>query len=169
MNESQTPSLSPTKRALLALQEMQAKLEASEKAKTEPIAIVGLSCRFPGGGDDPDAYWQLLYRGVDAIAQIPSDRWNVEQYYDPDPNASGKMYVRQGGFLDSVDQFDPQFFGIAPREAASMDPQQRLLLEVSWEALERGGYAPEQLVGSQTGVFVGIMNLDYFQLATHPS
>ncbi len=162
-------SLSPTKRALLALKEMQAKLEASERLKTEPIAIIGLGCRFPGGSNDPEAFWQLLHNGVDAITEVPRDRWDIDAYYDPDPNASGKMYVRNAGFVDQVDQFDPQFFGIAPREAVNMDPQQRLLLEVSWEALEHAGLAPDKLVGSQTGVFVGIMNLDYFQLATDPN
>ncbi|MBD1836177.1 type I polyketide synthase [Cyanobacteria bacterium FACHB-472] len=164
-----TKSLSATKRALLALKEMQAKLEANERAKTEPIAIIGIGCRFPGGSNDPDAYWQMLRNGVDAIADIPQDRWDIDAHYDPDPNVPGKMYVRSGAFLEQVDEFDPQFFGIAPREAISMDPQQRLLLEVSWEALENAGFAPDKLVGSQTGVFVGIMNLDYFQLNSAPS
>jgi len=164
-----TKSLSPTKRALLALKEMQAKLDATERSKTEPIAIIGLGCRFPGGSNDPEAFWQLLRNGVDAIAEVPRERWDIDAYYDPDPNALGKMYVRNGGFLEQVDQFDPQFFGIAPREAVNMDPQQRLLLEVSWEALEHAGLAPDKLIGSQTGVFVGVMNLDYFQLATEPN
>ena len=162
-----TQSLSPTKRALLALQEMQAKLEANERAKTEPIAIIGLGCRFPGGSNDPESYWQMLRNGVDAIVEVPPDRWDVDAYYDPNPDATGKMYVRNAGFLDQVDQFDPQFFGIAPREAVNMDPQQRLLLEVSWEALEHAGIAPDKIVGSPTGVFVGIMNLDYFQIAAN--
>jgi len=164
-----TKFLSPTKRALLALKEMQAKLEANERAKTEPIAIIGIGCRFPGGSNNSDAYWQMLRNGVDAIADIPQERWDIDAHYDPDPNVPGKMYVRSGAFLEQVDQFDPQFFGIAPREAISMDPQQRLLLEVSWEALEKAGFAPDKLVGSQTGVFVGIMNLDYFQLNSDPS
>ncbi|NEO36797.1 MAG: type I polyketide synthase [Moorea sp. SIOASIH] len=167
-NSKPTNSLSATKRALLALQEMQAKLDASESAKTEPIAIVGLGCRFPGGANDPESFWELLSNGVDAIRDIPSDRWDIDQIYDSDPNSSGKMYVRKGGFIDQVDQFDPQFFGISPREAVSMDPQQRLLLEVSWEALEHAGQPLDKLMGSKTGVFVGIMNLDYFQRATEP-
>ncbi|MUH00294.1 SDR family NAD(P)-dependent oxidoreductase [Scytonema sp. UIC 10036] len=159
--------LSATKRALLALKEMQAKLEANEQAKTEPIAIIGLGCRFPKA-NDPEAYWQMLRDGVDAMTEVPSDRWDIDAYYDPNPDAAGKIYTRNAAFLDRVDQFDPQFFGIAPREAVNMDPQQRLLLEVSWEALENAGIAPEKLVGSQTGVFLGIMNLDYYQMVTTP-
>jgi acyl transferase domain-containing protein/acyl carrier protein len=171
MSNEDTKSLSPTKRALLALKEMQAKLEKSERAKTEPIAIIGLGCRFPGGSNDPEAFWQMLRNGVDAITEVPLDRWDINAYYDSnsDDPAKGKMYVRNGGFLDRVDQFDPLFFGIAPREAVNMDPQQRLLLEVSWEALEHAGQPPDQLIGSQTGVFIGIMNLDYFQMATAPN
>lgn len=168
-NDQEQQTLSPTKRALLALKEMQAKLDASEHSKSEAIAIVGMGCRFPGGSNNPAAFWQTLSNGVDATGEIPPDRWDVDAFYDPDPAVRGKMYVRRGGFLDQVDQFDPLFFGISPREASSMDPQQRLLLEVSWEALEHAGYAPDKLMGSQTGTFVGMMNLDYFQLATVPS
>ncbi|MUH01818.1 hypothetical protein F7734_60035, partial [Scytonema sp. UIC 10036] len=126
----------------------------------EPIAIIGISCRFPGA-DNPEAFWQLLRDGVDAITEIPSNRWDIRQFYDQDPEISGKMNSRCGGFLQQVDQFDPQFFGISPREAVSMDPQQRLLLEVAWEALEDAGQVQEQLSGSQTGVFVGISTNDY--------
>jgi malonyl CoA-acyl carrier protein transacylase len=153
--------LSPLQRALLALKEARAKLEAVERAKTEPIAIIGMGCRFPGDANNPEAFWQLLRNGVDAIGEVPADRWDIDAYYDPDPDTPGKMYARYGGFLEQVDQFDPQFFGITPREAASMDPQQRLLLEVSWEALEHSGLAPHKLVGSRTGVFVGIGIDDY--------
>src|SRR5690606_11400204 len=99
-------------------------------ADEEPIAIVGLGCRFPGGANDPESFWRLLHAGVDCVAEVPPDRWNVQELYDPDPNAPGKMITRWGGFLNNVDRFDPQFFGIAPREAVSMDPQQRLFLEV---------------------------------------
>src|SRR4028119_847890 len=133
-------SLSPIKRALQALENMQAKLDALEYAKKEPIAIIGMGCRFPGGADNPQAFWNLCKDGVDAIAPIPADRWNIEKYYDPNPDTPGKTYAREGGFLDRVDNFNPQFFGISAREAISMDPQQRLLLEVGWEAIENAAY-----------------------------
>jgi acyl transferase domain-containing protein/acyl carrier protein len=157
-------SLSPVKRALLALETMQAKLDALEYARKEPIAIIGMGCRFPGGADNPEAFWQLCKDGVDAIAPIPADRWNLEKYYDPNPDTPGKTYAREGGFLDRVDSFNPQFFGISAREAVSMDPQQRLLLEVGWEAIENAAYAPEQLQNSATGVFIGIYFQDYNRL-----
>src|SRR5262249_35587064 len=156
--------LSSSQRLLLALNEAATKLEAVERAKTEPIAIIGMSCRFPGGAENPEAFWQLLRDGQDAITEIPSDRWPTAMYYDPTPDTPGKMYTRWGGFLSQVDQFDPQFFGISPREAASIDPQHRLLLEVSWEALEHAGQVPDRLGGSQTGVYVGITSNDYARL-----
>ena len=131
-----------------------------------PIAIVGLGCRFPGGGDDPDAFWTALRAGVDGVVEIPRDRWDVDAYYDANPDAPGTMYTQHGGFLNSVDRFEPQFFGISPREAATLDPQQRLLLEVAWEALEHAGQAPNRLAGSAVGVFVGISSSDYAQLLT---
>ncbi|MDJ0573938.1 MAG: beta-ketoacyl synthase N-terminal-like domain-containing protein [Xenococcaceae cyanobacterium MO_234.B1] len=155
--------LSPLKKALVKLEEMQSKLKAIEESKTEPIAIIGMGCRFPGGANDPETYWQLLRNGVDGITEVPTNRWDIEAYYDANPDAPGKMYVRSGGFLDQVDGFDPQFFGISPREAAGIDPQQRLLLEVSWEALEQGGQLPEKLRGTQTGVFVGLSLDDYLE------
>ncbi|MDJ0576141.1 MAG: polyketide synthase, partial [Xenococcaceae cyanobacterium MO_234.B1] len=149
------------KNALVELKKMRSELERSKQAKTEPIAIVGMGCRFPGGSNNPEAYWQLLHNGVDAVTEIPSDRWDVDAYYDPDEEAPGKMYTRYGAFIDDVDKFDPQFFEISPREAMSMDPQQRLLLEVTWEALENAGIAPQSLRGSQTGVFMGVCFDDY--------
>jgi acyl transferase domain-containing protein/acyl carrier protein len=130
------------------------------EAKIEPIAIIGIGCRFPGA-HGPEAFWQLLREGVDAITEVPAERFNLHAFYDPDPATPGKMNTRWGGFLDQVDQFDPHFFGISPREAARMDPQQRLLLEVTWEALEDAGQAPERLTGTQTGVFIGISTNDY--------
>jgi acyl transferase domain-containing protein/acyl-CoA synthetase (AMP-forming)/AMP-acid ligase II/acyl carrier protein len=138
---------------------------ASHASSDEPIAIVGLGCRFPGA-DDPDSFWQLLRRGGDAVGEVPGDRWDIESYYDPSPDTVGKMYSRWGGFLRGVDQFDPAFFGISPREALMMDPQQRLLLEVAWESLEHAGIAADRLGGTSTGVFVGISGSDYAQLLT---
>ncbi|NEO36799.1 MAG: acyltransferase domain-containing protein [Moorea sp. SIOASIH] len=168
MNNTSEPidHSSRLKNALLAVRKMRSKLEAIERSKTEPLAIIGMGCRFPGGADNPDKYWSLLHDGVDAITEVPKDRWDIEQYYDPDPDAPGKMYVRNAGFIDQVDQFDAKFFGITPREAVSMDPQHRLLLEVSWAAIEQACQSPEQLRNSQTGVFVGITTNDYLQLQT---
>ena len=130
----------------------------------EPLAIIGMSCRFPGGADSPEAFWQMLRDGVDAVSEVPPDRWDVEAFYDPNPDAPGKTYSRWGGFVRNIDRFDPQFFGITPREAISMDPQQRLLLEVAWEALESAGQVPAHLLGSNTGVFIGIGSNDYAQV-----
>lgn len=161
---AQPMELSPLKQAYLALEKMQAKLEAVERAKREPIAIIGMGCRLPGDINKPEEFWQLLCQGLDAVTEVPPDRWDINAYYDPDPTTPGKMSTRWGAFLKQVDQFDPQFFGIAPREAISMDPQQRLLLEVAWEALEYAGQAPDKLAGSRTGVFIGIVNNDYRQL-----
>ncbi|HSI03412.1 MAG TPA: type I polyketide synthase [Myxococcota bacterium] len=154
--------LSPAKRKLLAL-ELAGVDGVKASSGPEPLAIVGVSCRFPGGANDPEAYWQLLREAREAICEVPSARWDLDKYYDADPDVPGKMYVRESGFLKDVDlaEFDAQFFGIAPPEAASLDPQQRLLLEVSWEALERAGQAPSELVGSRTGVFVGVSTNDY--------
>ncbi len=153
--------LSPLKRAIVELREMRSRLEEVERARTEPIAVVGMGCRFPGGGDDPESFWRLLRDGVDAIPEVPPGRWDLDAYYDPDPEAPGKMYARHGSFLKDIDRFDPRFFSISPREAHHMDPQQRLLLEVAWEALENAGQAADALLDSDTGVFVGISTNDY--------
>jgi myxalamid-type polyketide synthase MxaE and MxaD len=131
--------------------------------KNEPIAIIGIGCRFPGASD-PAAFWQLLRDGVDAIRQVPVDRFDELAFYDPDPSMPGKMNTRWGGFLEQVDLFDPSFFGISPREASRMDPQQRLLLEVTWDALQDAGQVPECLVGTKAGVFIGIATNDYGRL-----
>ncbi|MGF7179797.1 SDR family NAD(P)-dependent oxidoreductase [Tunturiibacter psychrotolerans] len=165
MNGDPTGSpLSPIKQAYLKLSEMQARLDAAEAARCEPIAIVGMACRFPGGNNDPESFWQFLRSGGNAIREVPKDRWDIDAFYDPNPGTPGKMYTRNGAFLNRVDLFDPKFFGIAPREASRMDPQQRLLLEVAWEALERSGIAPDSLSGSRTGVFTGVCTSDYSDL-----
>jgi acyl transferase domain-containing protein/acyl carrier protein len=151
--------LTPLQQALLALKEMQRRLHA----QNEPIAIVGIGCRFPGGVSGTEAYWKLLRDGVDTTRDAPPGRWDAESLFDPDPTAPGKLYVRRGAFLDDIESFDPSFFGISPREAARMDPQQRLLLEVVWEALEDAGQPAEQLVDSQTGVFISGAPSQYLQ------
>jgi len=135
----------------------------NRETETEPIAIIGIGCRFPGA-KDPEAFWQLLRDGIDAISEVPVDRWDSNAFYDANAGVPGKMNTRWGGFLEHVDQFDPHFFGISPREAGRMDPQHRLLLEVAWEALEDAGQAPHRLAGTQTGVFIGIGGIDYSQL-----
>lgn len=140
------------------------------KHTPEPVAIIGIGCRYPGGAESPAAFWELVSKGVDAITEIPAQRWDIEAFYDKDPQAIGKMSTRWGGFLKQVDQFDPHFFKIPAREAAHIDPQQRLLLEVAWEALEDAGQVPEKLAGSRTGVFIGVMSNDYGDMAmTNPA
>ncbi len=150
--------------ALAAVDQMRARLATEQRARNEPIAIIGMACRYPGGVEDPEALWRLLDGAVDAVADTPADRWDRDAYFDPTPGTPGKMITRKGGFLAQVDRFEPEFFGIAPREAATLDPQQRLLLETAWEALERAGQAPDGLVGSETGVFVGITTSDYARI-----
>ncbi|MBN8579020.1 MAG: amino acid adenylation domain-containing protein [Anaerolineae bacterium] len=140
-----------------------APIQPSSKFTREPIAIIGMSCRFPQAAN-PQAFWDLLRNGVDAISEVPADRWNVDAFYSSDSNTAGKVTSRWGGFLDDVDLFDTHFFGISPREATRMDPQQRLLLEVSWEALENAFIPPASLAGTRTGVFVGISSNDYSRL-----
>ena len=148
-------------RAVRTIGEMQAKLDAVERDKREAIAIIGMGCRFPGQATSLEAYWNLLRDGVDAISEVPPDRWDIDAFYDPDPDCPGKMYTRMGGFLEEVDKFDAYFFGMSARETLKTDPQQRLAAEVSWEAVEDAGINPKDLAGAQIGVFLGITNSDY--------
>lgn len=151
----------PTKaRILKALNSANEKLAAAKRAREEPIAVIGMSSRFPGSSNC-EAFWELLSKGKNSISEVPASRWNIDTYYDPDPGTAGKMSCRYGGFLDRVEQFDAQFFEISPREARSLDPQQRFLLEVSVEALEHGNQPLDKLSGSATGVFFGISSFDY--------
>ncbi|MEZ4454677.1 MAG: polyketide synthase [Nannocystaceae bacterium] len=151
-------------RALAEVKDARARLVAAERARSEPIALVGVGCRLPGDVDGPEALWDRLREGVDCTGEVPPGRWDPEAFYDPDPDAPGKASVRRGGFLREVDRFAARFFRISPREAAWMDPQHRLLLEVAWEALEDAGIAADRLRGGRVGVFVGITNNDYAHL-----
>jgi len=151
---------SPTKEALAKIRDLKKRLAEAESSSNEPIAIVSTACRFPRRSDTPEAFWQSLLSGTDEVTELPADRWDLDAYYDADPDAPGKMYARRGTFLENIDGMDPDFFGISPREAMWVDPQQRLFLEVSWEALERAGWAGDAGDRS-TGVFVGWMHNDY--------
>ena len=162
--QDRSAQLPAVTRAILELRKMRARLADVERARTEPIAIVGMGLRFPGGAVDTESFWRLLDDGRDAIVEVPADRWDREAYFDARAEAPGKMYTRHGGFVGDVDRFDPAFFGIAPNEAVSMDPQHRLLLEVAWEALEHAGLSPASLAGSETGVYIGLSNSDYNRL-----
>lgn len=150
--------LSPAQRQLL-----EQRLQRGSQ-KSQPIAVVGMACRFPGAGN-VEEFWELIANRTSGVTEVPEDRWDVDEYYDPDPDVPGKMATRWGAFLDNIGEFDSVFFGIAPREAGRMDPQQRLLLEVSWEALENAGIAPKSIAGTATGVFIGIGGSDYAKVA----
>ena len=147
-------------RALSELRELRPEVEAARLARSEPIAIIGLGCRFSGGANDPESFWDLLRGGKEGISDVPPDRWDVDALYDPERSAPGKMCTRRAGFLDDLFGFDARFFDILPNEAATMDPQHRLLLEVSYEALERANIPVDRLYNSRTGVFVGISTFD---------
>jgi acyl transferase domain-containing protein/pimeloyl-ACP methyl ester carboxylesterase len=147
-------------RALTEIRELRRALERGDRSRTESIAVVGMACRVPGASS-PDAFWELLRSGADAVTDVPPGRWDVDAFYSPDQSAPGKSYTRRGGFIDDIDKFDAPLFGISPREAAHMDPQQRLFLEVAWEALEDAALPADRLAGSRTGVFVGLTGADY--------
>ncbi|WBB80647.1 SDR family NAD(P)-dependent oxidoreductase [Micromonospora sp. WMMD882] len=153
--------LSPVKQALLAVA---GETSTARPAPDEPIAVVGLGCRLPGGVESVAGFWEVLSGGVESVGVVPGDRWDVEGFFDADPEVVGRSYTRAGHFVSGVDGFDAGFFGVSPREAVSLDPQQRLLLEVAWEALEDAGVVPERLRGTRTGVFVGLISNEYMQL-----
>ncbi|MBI4995540.1 MAG: acyltransferase domain-containing protein, partial [Rhodocyclales bacterium] len=157
----QLSALSDEDAALMAKQVRQ---QAEHVLRADPVAIVGMACRVPGGGDSPELFWQLLRDGTDAIREVPADRWDADAWYDSDPSAIGKTVTKWAGFLEHIDGFDAEYFGILPREAQHMDPQQRLFLEVAIEALDDAGLTREQLRGSRAGVFIASYHNDYAQL-----
>lgn len=159
-SKTESTMVSPLQKAALALRAAERKIKKLEQAQSEPIAVVGMACRFPGS-PSVEAYRSLLQNGIDAVSEVPSERWSLEELFDPNPSAAGKINTRFGGFIENVDQFDASFFGIAPLEARLMDPQQRLGLELVWHALEDSGLRPSDLRGSKTGVFVGVTQNDY--------
>jgi acyl transferase domain-containing protein/SAM-dependent methyltransferase len=161
---SEPLTMNPLQQAVVAIQRLRVRNAELEQAAAAPIAVVGMGCRLPAGGSSPAALWEALSSGRDGSMEVPADRWDVDAFYDPNLGTPGKMYVRKGCFIPDVDLFDPLFFRISPREAIGMDPQQRLLLEVTWEALEDAGLSATRLVGSQTGVFLGISTKDYATL-----
>ncbi|MCG8915261.1 polyketide synthase dehydratase domain-containing protein [Actinokineospora sp. PR83] len=150
--------------SLETIKKLTAQAEDAQRTR-EPVAIIGMGCRLPGGSTTPEAFWEFLRAGGDGAVEVPADRWSIDELYDPSGDVPGTVYVREAGFLtEDVGAFDPHFFGISPREAMEMDPQQRLALEVCWEALERAGIAPDRIRGSRTGVFFGQIGSEYANL-----
>jgi acyl transferase domain-containing protein len=161
MNQTNPRELTDLQRAGLAIKTLQGRLQELETRSREPIAVVGMGCRFPGGADDPDALWSFLAGGGDAVTEAPSWRWNKAELYDPRPGVPGKIYTMEAGWLEEVEWFDAFFFGVIPREAESIDPQQRLLLETCWTALEEAGEHVDRLAAARVGMFLGITSMDY--------
>jgi 3-oxoacyl-(acyl-carrier-protein) synthase/SAM-dependent methyltransferase/acyl carrier protein len=161
--------LSPVKRALVEIRRLHAELESCRRGQLEPVAIIGLAVRLPGGITSPERFWKALAEGEDLITTVPPERWNAQAYWSPDGDQPGTMYDTHGGFLSDIDAFDAELFGIHPREAASMDPQHRILLEMTWEALERANIDPRSLKNTQTGIYLGLTNSDYGRLLVDDS
>ncbi|NQY73930.1 MAG: polyketide synthase, partial [Candidatus Margulisbacteria bacterium] len=166
-----TPKMSDEKRlknAYRLLSDMEQRMIELEKdnkrSANEPIAIVGMSCRFPGGCNSPDQYWDLLKSGKNVISEVPKGRWDMGRYFDPDKNVPNKSYSKWGGFIDDISSFDPLFFNISPKEAEVMDPQHRLFLEECWHAFEDAGYSSNTLSEMNCGVYVGVYTQEYSEL-----
>ena len=160
----QAPASSPVRQALMEIRRLRAELEACRGGQREPIAILGIAVRLPGGVTTPERFWEALAHGEDLIGTVPPERWDAAAFSSADADEPGTIYDVHGGFLQDVDAFDAEFFGIHPREAASMDPQHRILLELTWEALERSAIDPRSLMNSQTGIWLGMTNSDYARM-----